>query len=577
MVAQQALDNGHEAAGARVIARIADEATTGKHTPAREALFAMRKAVQHFKKGEWGPAAISAAEAADIDAKYASAFHLLALALDNLGQRHQAFTMYERALALDPHDPDLYINIGTAAWTLGLNDGAEKAFRAYIELRPDCSKGYNNLAGVLRDKGDIDGAIDVARNAIYLMPEAADLWNTLGTIMGEISDFDNAIQFYKEAQRLDPTMSRAFHNLGHALNHVGPFDEAIENYTRALELCENDADRAEILHARGLCYVSIGEVAKGWPEYEERHNPRFSQSNYFAVEAPRWEGEDLKGKKLLLAGEQGLGDEIMLSGIIPDLIERVGPTGKVMVATDHRLVTLLQRSFPEAHIGHEMHTKHNAKPVRVVPWAVGDLKADYYTPMGSPLGLVRPTVKSFPEKPFLTPDPARVRFWQDRLQTLGSGPYVGICWRSMLLTTQRKKFFSALEMWGPVLEKTCVKFINLQYGDCSAELDLVREKFGATIHNFADIDLKMNLDDNAALCAALDLVVSAPTAAAALAAGTGTETWFLTAGRVWPQLGTDHYPWYAKTRVLTPKKFGDWPALIEELAANIDRFAAEAR
>jgi hypothetical protein len=197
--------------------------------------------------------------------------------------------------------------------------------------------------------------------------------------------------------------------------------------------------------------------------------------------------------------------------------------------------------------------------------------------MGSPLGLVRPTVESFPEKPFLTPDPARVRFWQDRLETLGPGPYVGICWRSMLLTTQRKKFFSALEMWGPVLEKSCVKFINLQYGDCTAELNIAREKFGATIHNFSDIDLKMNLDDNAALCAALDLVVSAPTAAAALAAGTGTETWFLTAGRVWPQLGTDHYPWYANTRVLTPKKFGDWPALIVELAGEIDRFAAGAR
>jgi hypothetical protein len=76
------------------------------------------------------------------------------------------------------------------------------------------------------------------------------------------------------------------------------------------------------------------------------------------------------------------------------------------------------------------------------------------------------------------------------------------------------------------------------------------------------------------LSAALDLVVSAPTAAAALAAGTGTETWFLTAGRVWPQLGTDHYPWHQKTRVLMPEKFGDWPSLMPRLAADIETFAA---
>ncbi|MBL8780745.1 MAG: hypothetical protein JNL06_07345, partial [Alphaproteobacteria bacterium] len=66
----------------------------------------------------------------------------------------------------------------------------------------------------------------------------------------------------------------------------------------------------------------------------------------------------------------------------------------------------------------------------------------------------------------------------------------------------------------------------------------------------------------------------APTAAASLAAATGTETWFLTAGRVWPQLGTNHYPWYANTRVLTPAKFGDWSSLMRDVAREIEAFAA---
>jgi hypothetical protein len=118
------------------------------------------------------------------------------------------------------------------------------------------------------------------------------------------------------------------------------------------------------------------------------------------------------------------------------------------------------------------------------------------------------------------------------------------------------------------------KFVNLQYGDCAADLAFARDKMGVTINNFEDLDLKNNLDDNAALCAALDLAVAAPTAAAALAAGTGTETWFLTAGRVWPQLGTDTYPWYAKTKVLTPDTFGDWPALMTKLSGELSRFTA---
>jgi hypothetical protein len=155
---------------------------------------------------------------------------------------------------------------------------------------------------------------------------------------------------------------------------------------------------------------------------------------------------------------------------------------------------------------------------------------------------------------------------------LGPGPYVGICWRSMVLTTQRRKFFSPLEVWQGPLTLPGAKIINLQYGDCAADLAFARDKMGATITNFEDLDLKNNLDDNAALCAALDLVVAAPTAAAALAAGTGTETWFLTAGRVWPQLGTETYPWYAKTRVLTPQAFGDWPALMQTLTTELTAF-----
>src|SRR5262249_17843449 len=160
-------------------------------------------------------------------------------------------------------------------------------------------------------------------------------------------------------------------------------------------------ERAETLHARGLCYLALGRLGEGWREYEERHNPRFSQSNYFAVDAPRWDGEDLKGRKLLVAGEQGLGDEIMLASLIPDLIERVGPQGKLMIACDHRLVPLFQRSFPQTHVGIEMHSYHETKPVRVVPWATGELKADFYTPLGSPLARLRKSVDDFPHAAFL--------------------------------------------------------------------------------------------------------------------------------------------------------------------------------
>jgi hypothetical protein len=57
----------------------------------------------------------------------------------------------------------------------------------------------------------------------------------------------------------------------------------------------------------------------------------------------------------------------------------------------------------------------------------------------------------------------------------------------------------------------------------------------------------------------------------------GTQVWFLTAGRTWPQLGTDEYPWYRKSKVFSPEKFGDWNSLIPRVGAALAAFAGGGR
>jgi hypothetical protein len=171
------------------------------------------------------------------------------------------------------------------------------------------------------------------------------------------------------------------------------------------------------------------------------------------------------------------------------------------------------------------------------------------------------------------PDEERKRDFRRRLEAQGSGPFVGICWRSMMQDIKRQKYFSPLDAWGPVLKTGGVTFVNVQYGDCKDDLARAEALHGVKINAFDDLDLKNDIEGAAALSAALDLVISAPTAAAAIAASVGTEVWFLTAGRTWPQLGTDRFPWYAKTRVLSPEKFADWTALMPRVSDELADFA----
>ena len=86
------------------------------------------------------------------------------------------------------------------------------------------------------------------------------------------------------------------------------------------------------------------------------------------------------------------------------------------------------------------------------------------------------------------------------------------------------------------------------------------------------MNLNDDLDSAAALTDACDLVISAPTSAAAMAGALGKDVWFMAASRVWPQLGTDHYPWYRASRVFACEKFADWSALMPRVSDAVGAF-----
>ena len=102
-----------------------------------------------------------------------------------------------------------------------------------------------------------------------------------------------------------------------------------------------------------------------------------------------WQGEDITGKKVLIVGEQGLGDEFMFANIIPDVLRDLGPEGKLQIAVDPRLVPLFQRSFPDAEVGDyddkTLIDNDGNKALRLVPFASNGNEPDLWAPMGSAL------------------------------------------------------------------------------------------------------------------------------------------------------------------------------------------------
>ena len=209
---------------------------------------------------------------------------------------------------------------------------------------------------------------------------------------------------------------------------------------------------------------------------------------------PMWDGsQSLKDKRILLWCEQGIGDTLNWSSCLSLLASQAK---HCILECQNKLVPLLQRSFPNVEVKSED---------RSLDMYRDDF--DYHLPMGS---LYRHFLSEITQntkpKAYLVPDPDRVNYWRERLNSLGKGPYVGIGWKSTDMSPGRLPNYHPFLEWSPVLKIPDVTFINLQYKDFEDDLAKVKDELGVTVHNFDDLDQFNNVDDTTALCAALDMV-----------------------------------------------------------------------
>lgn len=542
----------------------------------------LRTAAQNIQSQNFREAGALALKALDIDEKNPLANHIAAIAMDRMGNYELALKLYLRAVEFDPTNPEIFENLGLLAWRIAKMEQAEHFFRLQMQLEPGSINASNNLGCVLRDQGRYNEAIEILRSAIYSHPEAAILWSALGATMMEQSLTDEALQFHQEAERLAPNSSRIQHNLGYTYTVRGEPDKALEHFDRAKDINDLPADEAAVsLYARALALVALGRLEEGWDAYKVMHTPAYRKGTRYFMDIPEWtDGQSLEGRKLLLMGEQGLGDEVLFMSMANDIKQKlVGPDGRVGISCEPRLVKLFERSFPDFEIMPHATKGMHGGTLRVPKPRDGTLDYDCWMRMSTPLRLLRNNVEDFhqPETGFLKADPERVAHWRAVLDDFGPGVKAGLLWKSRIMTANRHKNFAAFDLWKPALQTPGVVWINLQYGSSAEELEIAREKFGVDIKTLPGIDLMNDLDEIAALGQALDMMVGPSNASLNLAAGAGGEIWMVAPEKGWTLLGQDKYLWYPNTRLFTSPGMGNWQIAISKLAKALADRAAERK
>lgn len=534
----------------------------------------LQSAVEALNRGDFKAGGTLALQALERDERNGFGWYLLAISREIAGDFAGSITCYESALGLLPDHAEIANNLGRLAFRLGQSEVAEKLFRHFLVRFPNHHEGANNLGCALRDQGRFDEAIEVLKACLTVTPQYPMVWNTLGTVLAEQGDAATAQIFFDQALTLQPDFPKARYNRGNMHLALGDAAGAFEDCQAALQGQLTPDERQMMLLARSTIRIALGQIGEGWDDYEARLHPDFADVTHFVIDRPRWEpGADLSGKSLLVIGEQGLGDEILFANVLEDLMVALGDSGRLTLAVEARLVGLFQTSFPKAHVIAHATFKADGRTYRTLP-GLDDSGVDLWTPLASPLRSFRRTVESFPVRDhYMTADPALIAHWKTVLEAAPAGLKVGLLWKSAVTNGARHRFFSPFDQWAEILATPGISFINLQYGDCSAELAHARDVLGVDIWTPPGIDLKNDLEEVAALSCALDLVLGFANATLNIAAACGAPTSLISTPGAWPRLGTDRYPWYPQARTYVTPQFGAWDEVMGQVATDLARLA----
>lgn len=396
-------------------------------------------------------------------------------------------------------------------------------------------ESWLNLCFAAGSAGKHSDTLFYAMQALQVRPTDPRSHNNLGCALLALNRFRDALTSFETSLKLDPNNLDALSNIATIYSLNGYPDEAIATYERCMQLAGTNREFKESIQYRmSFDFLRTGRLREAWVHYDHGFKPVDSRSRSpkRSFPVPLWDGSPLGEKRLLVWREQGLGDELMFFAALRE----VEPLVKnLIIECDRRLVPVLKRSFPQALVRTEQIQNRPGFPPT-------EIDMDVHLPAGSLMRLFRNSIDDFRRtEAYIIPDAERQAEFRRRLAALPGKKKVGICWRSGTLNAERNSSYTSISDWEPLLRRTDIDIINLQYGDCREEVDNVARHFGVVLHQWEDLDLRNDLDGVFALASCLDHVVSVTTAPSVMAAAVGTPTSVLMPRSAWTLFGSDEY------------------------------------
>ena len=418
-----------------------------------------------------------------------------------------------------------------------------------LNEEPDNPKALCLAAFMLEKQQNPALAYQVLKRVTQQFPNNPTGWLNLGKCCDTLWRMEEAEAAYRRAMnnvKAGDTETKALihNNLSALFLQLGRFNDARGEAEQALRI---DPANLKARHNVGIALLAAGRWKDGWKQYEASvGSPQRPMFKY--GEEPTWAGED-RGT-VVIYGEQGIGDEISAASMYQDAIDRAE---KVVIDCDERLQPLFARSFPKAKV-------YGTRKAKVLNWDDADHKVDYSISAMQLGAIFRTDASNFNGKPFLTPDPDRVRMWK-ALWADKKKPVLGIAWTGGVVQNAAKYRIWTNDEIADIVGSVDAHWVCLQYKDATEQLKKFHvEHPNLRIEQYSYGTLTKDYDDMCALVASLDGVVAMQSTAVHTAGAVGVPCAAAIPKTSQWRYGTegDSMPWYSSVKMFRQKELGKW-------------------
>lgn len=460
-------------------------------------------------------------------------------AAQRAGRHREAVAAFAAAQALAPRDVSLGLALANAHTLAGEAEAAIRVLRetAAHDDRSDLSRSYA-LGAALLAAGEAALAVEAFEPVARARANDGAALCALAGALRTAGNPERAWTLVRRALALDASAGPTLLAAAQVRHDLGDLSGAQEWLAQARAARPDHAPT----RLQGAWTTLLGGASTaGWEAYEARALPQP------ATGARRWRGEPLQGASLLVAAEQGIGDQLQFLRFVRALRER--HVGELVVECHAHLLPLFTSqsiAWPDVRFvprGAPPETTWYV-PLLSLPLVLGvndDVFGAHVPYLHAP---AQPTVVA----PWL-PEP------RNGLRRLG------LVWAGNPTFPGRATRDLQPSLLSSIVAIPNVQWIALQQGPAGA----------VALDGLHHIPALADWQQTAAVLAQLDGLVTTDTGIAHLAGAMGVRTWVLLA-RVpdwrWGLHG-DTTPWYPNTTLVRATRSGAWTGIVEQLRAHL--------